>query len=102
MGKSKYYVSTKGGGRGSAKCLRLLMRGGGGHTVLKLFLFLFGNIHVLRKHNGGREGVSQMLTFAYVGGGGVKTLAYVSIFIKGLSSKSSGNHIVAPNLCLLS
>ena len=23
-----------------------------------------GNIHVLRKHKGGREGVSQMLTFA--------------------------------------
>ena len=30
-----------------------------------------GNIHVLRKHKGGREGVSQMLTFAY-GGGGAK------------------------------
>ena len=28
-----------------------------------------GNIHVLRKHKGGREGVSQMLTFAYGGGG---------------------------------
>ena len=25
----------------------------------------YGNIHVLRKHKGGREGVSQMLTFAY-------------------------------------
>ena len=31
-----------------------------------------GNIHVLRKHKGGREGVSQMLTIAYVGGGGAK------------------------------
>ena len=30
---------------------------------------LRGNIHVLRKHKGGREGVSQMLTFAYRGGG---------------------------------
>ena len=29
-----------------------------------------GNIHVLRNHKGGRRGVSQMLTFAYVGGGG--------------------------------
>ena len=29
-----------------------------------------GNIHVLRKQKGGREGVSQMLTFAYLGGGG--------------------------------
>ena len=29
-----------------------------------------GNIHVLRKHKEGGEGVSQMLTFAYVGGGG--------------------------------
>ena len=28
-----------------------------------------GNIHVLRKHIGGREGVSQMLTFAYGGRG---------------------------------
>ena len=32
---------------------------------------LLGNIHVLRKQKGGREGVSQMLTIAYVGGGGV-------------------------------
>ena len=31
-----------------------------------------GNIHVLRKHKGGREGVSQMLTFAYGGGRGGK------------------------------
>ena len=29
-----------------------------------------GNIHVLRKHKGEGEGVSQMLTFAYGGGGG--------------------------------
>ena len=28
-----------------------------------------GNIHVLRNHKGGREGVSQMLTIAYGGGG---------------------------------
>ena len=28
------------------------------------------SIHVLRKHKGGREVVSQMLTFAYRGGGG--------------------------------
>ena len=41
-----------------------------------------GNIHVLRKHKGGREGVSQMLTFAYVGGGGVKSHAYVIIFFE--------------------
>ena len=27
-GTSMYYVSTKGGGRGSSKCLRLLMGGG--------------------------------------------------------------------------
>ena len=27
-GTSMYYVSTKGGGRGSAKCLRLLTGGG--------------------------------------------------------------------------
>ena len=33
---------------------------------------ILGNIHVLRNHKGGREGVSQMLTFAYVGGGGAK------------------------------
>ena len=32
--------------------------------------FFLGNIHVLRNHKGGREGVSQMLTFAYVGGRG--------------------------------
>ena len=31
-----------------------------------------GNIHVLRKQKGGREGVSRMLTIAYVGGGGAK------------------------------
>ena len=31
-----------------------------------------GNIHVLRKQKGGREGVSQMLTIAYLGGGGAK------------------------------
>ena len=30
MGTSMYYVSTKGGGRGSAKCLCLLTGGGGG------------------------------------------------------------------------
>ena len=29
-GTSMYYVSTKGGGRGSAKCLRLLTGGGRG------------------------------------------------------------------------
>ena len=28
-----------------------------------------GNIHVLRNHKGGREEDSQMLMFAYVGGG---------------------------------
>ena len=39
-----------------------------------------GNIHVLRKHKGGREGVSQMLTIAYVGGGGLRDHAYVMIF----------------------
>ena len=39
----------------------------------------YGNIHVLRKHKGGREGVSQMLTFAYVGGGGLRGHAYVII-----------------------
>ena len=38
--------------------------------------FALGNIHVLRKHKGGREGVSQMLMFAY---GGVKGHAYVII-----------------------
>ena len=31
-----------------------------------------GNIHVLRKQKGGREGVSQMLIIAYMGGGGAK------------------------------
>ena len=41
---------------------------------------MLGNIHVLRKHKEGGEGVSQMLTFAYVGGGGVKGFAYVIIF----------------------
>ena len=35
-------------------------------------MFSLGNIHVLRKQKGGREGVSQMLTIAYVGGGGAK------------------------------
>ena len=35
------------------------------HKILGL-----GNIHVLRNHKGGREGVSKMLTFAYAGGGG--------------------------------
>ena len=34
--------------------------------------YFLGNIHVLRKQKGGREGVSQMLTIAYVGGGGAK------------------------------
>ena len=34
--------------------------------------FSKGNIHVLRKQKGGREGVSQMLTIAYVGGGVAK------------------------------
>ena len=43
-------------------------------------MFSLGNIHVLRKHKEGGEGVSQMLTFAYVGGGGVKGFAYVIIF----------------------
>ena len=38
------------------------------------YSFLKGNIHVLRKHKGGREGVSQMLMFAYVGGCGAKGL----------------------------
>ena len=28
--------------------------------------FSLGNIHVLHNHKGGREGVSQMLTFAYI------------------------------------
>ena len=41
-----YYVSTKGGGRGSAKCLRLLMGGGKGsclcnHTLEKML----NNLH---------------------------------------------------------
>ena len=31
-----------------------------------------GNIHVLRNHKQGGRGVSQMLTIAYVGGGGAK------------------------------
>ena len=35
-------------------------------------IFGLGNIHVLRKQKGGREGVSQMLTIAYVGGWGAK------------------------------
>ena len=39
-----------------------------------------GNIHVLRKQKGGREGVSQMLTIAYGGGGGLWDHAYVIIF----------------------
>ena len=41
------------------------------HFVPKIWVSVFfyiGNIHVLRKHKGGREGVSQMLTFAYGGG----------------------------------
>ena len=38
--------------------------------IVYTFIFEFGNIHVLRNHKGGREGVSQMLTFAYAGGGG--------------------------------
>ena len=42
-----------------------------------LTYFILGNIHVLRKHKEGVEGVSQMLTFAYVG---VKGFAYVIIF----------------------
>ena len=34
--------------------------------AIRLFIVIcYGNIHVLRKHKGGREGVSQMLTFAY-------------------------------------
>ena len=34
-GTSMYYVITKGGGMGSAKCLRLLTRGeGGGSRVM--------------------------------------------------------------------
>ena len=34
-GTSMYYVSTKGGGMGSAKCLRLLTGGGArGHTYV--------------------------------------------------------------------
>ena len=41
-----------------------------------------GNIHVLRKHKGGREGVSQMLMFAYGGGGGLRGHAYVIIVWK--------------------
>ena len=39
MGTSMYYVSTKGGGRGSAKCLRLMTRGeGGGSKIPKTCL----------------------------------------------------------------
>ena len=44
--------------------------------------FFLGNIHVLRKHKGGREGVSQMLTFAYEGGGGLRGHAYLIIVWK--------------------
>ena len=47
---------------------------------MKKSMMYLGNIHVLRKHKEGGEGVSQMLTFAYVGGGGVKGFAYVIIF----------------------
>ena len=42
-----------------------------------------GNIHVLRKHKGGREGVSQMLTFAYgAQGEGARGHAYIIIIWK--------------------
>jgi hypothetical protein len=49
-----YYVSTKGGGRGSAKCLRLLTGGGGGkgsylrnHSLEKML----NNLHNLPNLN---------------------------------------------------
>ena len=42
------------------------------NNFLDFSISALGNIHVLRKQNGGREGVSQMLTIAYVGGGGAK------------------------------
>ena len=45
-------------------------------------MFFLGNIHVLRNHKGGREGVSQMLTIAYVGGEGLRGHAYVIIIWK--------------------
>ena len=56
----------------------------GGHKnemCQKIFVRLlsYGNIHVLRKHKGGREGVSQMLTFAY---GGARGHTYVIIVWK--------------------
>ena len=40
------------------------------------------SMYILRNHKGGREGVSQMLTFAYVRGGGLKGRAYVMIVSK--------------------
>ena len=49
-----YYVSTKGGGRGSAKCLRLLTGGGGarGHTyVIIIWKKMLNNLHNLPNLN---------------------------------------------------
>ena len=53
-----------------------------------------GNIHVLRKHKGGREGVSQMLTFAYKGGGGARGHTYIII----IGKKKQNNLHNLPNL----
>ena len=54
--------------------LILVCFGSSGLDILFFWLMhlTLGNIHVLRKQKGGREGVSQMLTIAYVGGGGAK------------------------------
>ena len=50
-----YYVSTKGGGRGSAKCLRLLTGGGGGLRGLAYIIIvwkkLLNNLHTLQNLN---------------------------------------------------
>ena len=62
--------------------LILVCFGSSGLDILFFWLMhlTLGNIHVLRKQKGGREGVSQMLTIAYVGGGGLGGHAYVIIF----------------------
>ena len=50
-GTSMYYVSTKGGGRGSAKCLHLHTGGGGrGHTYVGGFQLLDLTIPRLKSH----------------------------------------------------
>ena len=40
--------------------------------------FYLGTIHILRKQRGWVGGLGKMLTFAYIVGGWVKAIAYVS------------------------